>query len=124
MFSDILQELRAFLVGAETYAFSVARACRRRIPSPMARQSTQSSGSFCPVPEVILYTRLGCHLCHEADLLLRSYGLTPQAIDIDADAALQSRYTNCVPVVVIDGRERFRGRVDEVLLLRLLRASE
>jgi glutaredoxin len=75
------------------------------------------------VPEVILYTRAGCHLCDDADRLLRGYGLDPQPIDIDADPVLQARYTNCVPVVVIDGRERFRGRIDEILLLRLLRGQ-
>ena len=43
------------------------------------------------------------------------------AVDIDADeAASPSSYDVCVPVVVIDGRERFRGRIDEVLLRRLL----
>jgi glutaredoxin len=69
---------------------------------------------------VTLYTRQGCHLCDVArDVLLR-YGLTPQAIDIDADPNLRARYDECVPVVVIDGQERFRGRIDERLLRRLL----
>jgi hypothetical protein len=45
-------------------------------------------------------------------------------IDIDSDPELRSKYTECVPVVVIDGRERFRGRVDEVLLRRLLRGRQ
>ena len=31
-----------------------------------------------------------------------------------------ARYDQCVPVVEIDGQERFRGRVNEVLLRRLL----
>jgi hypothetical protein len=43
-------------------------------------------------------------------------------VDIDGDPQLQTRYNECVPVVVIDGRERFRGRVSEVLLQRLLDA--
>ena len=29
-------------------------------------------------------------------------------------------YNECVPVVFVDGRERFRGRIDPVLLRRLL----
>jgi glutaredoxin len=69
---------------------------------------------------VILYTRHGCHLCDDALALLQRHGLTPREIDIDADAALRARYDCCVPVVEIDGRERFRGRVDERLLRRLL----
>jgi glutaredoxin len=72
------------------------------------------------VPEVILYTRALCHLCDDARDVLVRHGLKPQSVDIDADPTLRERYTECVPVVVIDGRERFRGRVDEVLLRRLL----
>jgi glutaredoxin len=71
-------------------------------------------------PPVVLYTREGCHLCDEARAMLESHGLEVTAVDIDADPELCSRYTDCVPVVVIDGKERFRGRVNEVLLRRLL----
>ena len=73
-----------------------------------------------PGQGVILYTRRGCHLCDDAKRLLAKQGLTPQEVDIDADPEFLRRYNECVPVVVIDGRERFRGRVDEVLLRRLL----
>jgi hypothetical protein len=52
---------------------------------------------------------------------LERYGLRPELVDIDADQALRERYTNCVPVVFIAGKERFRGRVNEVLLKRILR---
>lgn len=72
------------------------------------------------MPSVLLYTRPGCHLCEEAEALLRKHGLEPQLVDIDADPQLRERYTTCVPVVVIDGKERFRGRVNEILLRRLL----
>lgn len=72
--------------------------------------------------QVILYTRAGCHLCETAHAVLVKYGLQPQSIDVDSDPELQARFTNCVPVVVIDGREYFRGRVNEVLLRRLLLA--
>lgn len=71
---------------------------------------------------VILYTRPGCHLCDEAKALLEQNGLHPKVIDIDGDAELLARYTQCIPVVVIDGRECFRGRVNEVLLRRILRS--
>ncbi len=74
-----------------------------------------------PTPEVTVYTRQSCHLCEEAlDLLVR-YGLSPTQVDIDTDPQLAERFTDCVPVVYIDGRQRFRGRVNEVLLRRLLR---
>jgi glutaredoxin len=67
-----------------------------------------------------IYTRAGCHLCDEARSLLAQYGLPLELVDIDADEALRARFTDCVPVVFIDGKERFRGRVNEVLLKRIL----
>ena len=73
---------------------------------------------------VILYTRAGCHLCDEAKALLLRHGLSPREVDIDQDPDLRQRYNECVPVVVIDGKERFRGRVDEVLLRRLVRSQK
>lgn len=73
-----------------------------------------------PQPEIILYTRAGCHLCDDAEAVLVRHGLRPQLIDIDTDPALRERYNLCIPVVVIDGKERFKGRVNEVLLNRLL----
>jgi glutaredoxin len=71
-------------------------------------------------PRTVLYTRQGCHLCDDARRLLEEQGLTPECIDIDEDPALRERFDTCVPVVEIDGKIRFHGRVDVVLLLRLL----
>lgn len=76
------------------------------------------------MPNVILYTRQGCHLCDDALTILRRHGLAPRLVDIDADESLRQCYNECVPVVEIDGKERFRGRVNEVLLARILSASE
>lgn len=72
-------------------------------------------------PEVVLYTRAGCHLCDEAKHVLRESGLAPVEVDIDHDPVLLERYNESVPVVFIDGRERFRGKVDRRLLGRLLK---
>src|SRR5262245_66416445 len=69
---------------------------------------------------VILYTRQGCHLCEEALAVLERHGLSPRLVDIDADPILRERYNECVPVVEIDGCERFRGRGNGVLLRRPL----
>lgn len=71
--------------------------------------------------QVLLFSRQGCHLCDEAEEVLLRHGLAPHKIDIDASPELRERYDTCVPVVVIDGKERFRGRINEVLLHRLLR---
>jgi len=70
--------------------------------------------------QVVLYTRAGCCLCDEAHALLAQHGLRPRLVDIDASPQLREQFTNCVPVVEFDGKIRFRGRVNEVLLRRLL----
>jgi glutaredoxin len=70
---------------------------------------------------VVLYTRAGCHLCEEAEAILESHGVRSQHVDIDSAPELRERFNECVPVVEIDGKVRFRGRVDPVLLRRLLR---
>ena len=44
-------------------------------------------------------------------------------MDVDADPALAKQYGECVPVVTIDGKVRFRGRVNAVLLERMLRGG-
>ena len=69
--------------------------------------------------KIELFTRKGCHLCDDAYEMLTRNGFVPELIDIDADPELIAMYGTCVPVVVVDGRERFRGRINEVLLRRL-----
>ena len=72
---------------------------------------------------VVVYARHGCHLCDDAERLLESHGWSPQRVDIDApgNEQLREQFDECVPVVVIDGKVRFRGRVDPVLLRRIHR---
>jgi glutaredoxin len=70
---------------------------------------------------VVIYSRPGCHLCEVAKSILQAHGLAPEEIDINTDPALIQQYGETIPVVVIDGMERFRGRIDEILLRRLLR---
>ena len=87
------------------------------------RQLT-GQGDTPPKPQVVLYTRQGCHLCDVAAEVLTLHGLKFASVDIDNDPSaepeLRARYNECVPVVVIDGKVRFRGRIDELLLRRLL----
>jgi glutaredoxin len=75
-------------------------------------------------PTATVYTREGCHLCQQAHDTLLRHGFRVQLVDIDQDPELKQRYTSCVPVVLIDGRERFRGRIDPRLLRRLTRQME
>lgn len=73
---------------------------------------------------VLVYTRTGCHLCEDAWTLLESarktHGFSLEAVDVDTDPELVKQYGECVPVVVVDGKVRFRGLVNPVLLRRLL----
>jgi len=50
-------------------------------------------------------------------------GRTAEQVDIDADPELRSQFDTCVPVISTDGRIRFRGRVNEVLLRRLIEGT-
>ncbi len=73
--------------------------------------------------QVVLYTRQRCHLCDEAAELLARHDIAPQLVDIDHSPDLVELYDTCVPVVEIDGKVRFRGRINEILLRRLLSQS-
>jgi hypothetical protein len=75
---------------------------------------------------VLLYTRVGCHLCDDArEILERHQRWLPRIVeaDIDTDPRLVERYGTCVPVVVLDGKVRFRGRVPVELLRRLIEGT-
>ena len=63
---------------------------------------------------VTLYTREGCSLCDtaKATILGSGFALCLTEVDIDRDPELLRRYTDDVPVVLIDGMEAFRHRVD------------
>jgi glutaredoxin len=79
------------------------------------------------MPSVTLYTRMGCHLCERAaDVLERARGRTGfalEVVDIDDDDALRARYNEQVPVIAVDGRELFWGRVDEDALVARLKGG-
>jgi glutaredoxin len=72
---------------------------------------------------VVIYTRDGCHLCEKAREMLCQFGIAPILIDIDADPELRQRFDTCIPVVEIDGKIRFRGHVNRMLLRRIIRSQ-
>lgn len=76
---------------------------------------------------VVMYTRQGCHLCELAweqlEAAARRFPLRLEAVDVDTDPELVALYGHEVPVVVVNGQVRFRGRVNDVLLTRLLQAE-
>ena len=67
-----------------------------------------------PRRQVTIFTRAGCHLCEEAKETILSSGVPVdlKEFDIDLDPSLRARYTNDVPVILVDGIEAFRHRVD------------
>ena len=74
---------------------------------------------------VTVYSRKGCSCCHKAIDLLKPYqerdGFQIEVIDIDTDPTLVEAYGIEIPVVAFDGKVRFKGVVNPVLLERLLR---
>jgi glutaredoxin len=64
---------------------------------------------------VTLYSRAGCHLCDEAEALLRaleaSLGFELETVDIESDTALDNAYRWTVPVVSADGVEVMRAPI-------------
>ena len=67
-------------------------------------------------PHVIVYSRPGCHLCDEAKVAIMTAGcndrFTLEEINIESDPELLRKYKYDIPVVMIDGTEAFRHRVD------------
>lgn len=76
---------------------------------------------------VVVYTRAECCCCHTAlDLLgeyRRHHRLEIEQVDVDSNPELAALHGLTVPVVEIDGKVRFRGVVNRVLLERLLAAK-
>jgi glutaredoxin len=69
---------------------------------------------------VTLYTRVGCHLCEEAERALRTEqvaaGFHLELVDVDRDPELARRYGVRVPVVAVDGQDLFEYEVPVDLL--------
>lgn len=75
---------------------------------------------------VTIYSRLGCHLCEDAEATLKSLqtelSFDIEVIDIDRDPELVRLYSDQVPVIHIDGNhhdfykvdpERFRSSLEK-----------
>ncbi len=67
--------------------------------------------------EVVIFSRQNCHLCHEAEKIIRevlleiSFDL--EVINIDGNAELESLYGEEVPVTMINGAKHDYFRVDK-----------
>jgi glutaredoxin len=76
---------------------------------------------------VVLYSRPGCGLCDRArELLELQRARTPFAleeVDVTGDDDLERAYGIRIPVVVVDGVERFEVEVDPAELAALIVAG-
>jgi len=77
---------------------------------------------------VVLYSRPSCGLCDEArGVLLAARASVPFDLDevnVETDDALELEYGIRIPVVTIDGEERFEIAVEEGAILAALRGEE
>jgi len=68
--------------------------------------------SSSDIPELIVYSRLGCHLCEDMLSALASFqselGYRYSVYDVDSEPALFEKYNALVPVVTLEGRELMR----------------
>lgn len=78
-------------------------------------------------PHVIIYSRPGCHLCDEAKAVIQNAGFnerfTLEEINIESDDGLLRKYKYDIPVVLIDGVEAFRHRVNVSEFKRVIKPS-
>ena len=75
-------------------------------------------------PVVTICGKQGCCLCDEAmkvlDEVRQRMPFEIEQVDISCDAELMERYGFEIPVILIDGREAFRHRIDAERLVSML----
>ena len=78
-----------------------------------------------PSIQIEIYSRPGCHLCDDAKAAIepftKRYRINLIVTDVDSDDALRQAYGSDIPVVMINGKEAFRHRVDVAALERKLK---
>jgi len=80
------------------------------------------------MPESIrieIYSRPECHLCTEARAVIEPfagrYPIKLTVTDVDSNADLRAAYGSDIPIILINGTEAFRHRVDARTLERKLK---
>lgn len=95
--------------------------------TPMAQREWNPGPPGRRFRRLIVYSRPDCHLCDDAKAVLANYlDYLPEIeeINIDTRPELQERFGTSIPVVQLDDVIRFRGRVDEILLRRLIEGGD
>ena len=76
---------------------------------------------------VVMYSRPGCHLCDVAREVIHNQRARTRfefvEVDISGEDALELEYGIRIPVVEIDGSERFEIQVDPVEFARRVTAG-
>ena len=113
--------LVALLLGGELFGLpgmvvAVPVAAALRVVVQHAVQAYQESLLYLgPNPEPVFYTREGCPLCEEFELILQPLldcrGIHFRRVDIDLSPALKERFGSRVPVLEINGKIVAEGRV-------------
>lgn len=74
--------------------------------------------------KITLYSRPNCCLCDTAEAVIRKviprYNVALEIVDVSEDEALEQAFGPMVPVVAVDGRVLFYGKVSEIRLHRVL----
>ena len=73
---------------------------------------------------ITVMSKPGCHLCEAAmEVIQRVVGshiaVLIEEVDITQDIELLEQYREAIPVVLVDGKERFRHHIDPDALARL-----
>jgi thiol-disulfide isomerase/thioredoxin len=79
------------------------------------------------VIRITLYGRSDCPLCDAmravVERVARDVPIVVEHVDVDSDPALVAAYGDEVPVLCVDGRKAFAGRVDAGALRARLAAA-
>jgi glutaredoxin len=112
-----------------------ASSLRKTLPPKFNAMCTPPLDSFnswsaAVMPEPIridIYSRPGCHLCDDAKAVIEQfrseYPMNLKTINVEDKPEYENRYGNDIPVVMINGHEAFRHRVERTELERKLKAE-
>ncbi len=77
--------------------------------------------------KVTILGKPGCHLCHKAkeiiEMVVGTNAVLIEEIDISQNPDLDAKYHDDIPVILVDGIERFKHDVDANKLAKYLAAG-
>jgi glutaredoxin len=72
------------------------------------------------VSGLVLYSRVGCHLCEDAEAALSALSLPFGRVDISGDPELEARHGWDVPVLLRGGQVIAKGVINQARLRQVL----